>query len=121
MLFYEKLFAARQRTVYGAYAINKPQVAIKFSSKVNALKPPLAGEGLGEEIPNKQLFYLIFQKLKTCLFPPRQPLHALLYLLQSMQSSPNPLPLERAFKRKCLVDFTCDKLIAMKINCYANQ
>jgi len=50
-------------------AINKPQVAIKFRSKVNALKPALAGEGLGEEISNKQLFYLIFQKLKACLFP----------------------------------------------------
>ncbi len=51
-------------------AINKPRVTIKFSSKVNALKPSLAGEGLGEEIPNKQLFYLIFQKLKECLFLP---------------------------------------------------
>ena len=50
-------------------AINKSQDAIKFRSKVNALKPSRAGEDLGEEIPSKQLFYLVFQKLKACLFP----------------------------------------------------
>ena len=33
MLFYEKLFAARQRTVYGAYAVNKPQVVLLSKSR----------------------------------------------------------------------------------------
>jgi len=35
MRFYEKLFVLRQRTVHGAFAINKPQVTIKFSYEVN--------------------------------------------------------------------------------------
>ena len=32
---YEKLFVVRQRTVHGAFAINKPQVTIQFSYEVN--------------------------------------------------------------------------------------
>ena len=32
-------------------AINKPQGAIKFRSKVNALKPSLAGEGFQKKVP----------------------------------------------------------------------
>ena len=33
-------------------AINKTQVTIKFSSKVNALKPSLAGEGFQKKEPD---------------------------------------------------------------------